>query len=172
MTVEIRERRGPATAAHAKIERAADELFRSYFGVLPWDEDAPENAPHGHVERVFDAVDGATLVGFAKVIVAGEYLHLEQLSVSPDHGRRGIGGRLVDSVLSVAWSEGFEAVTLRTFADVPWNAPFYERHGFRVVEAVDSEFHAGLIETEAALGLMEHGARVHMLAGRPKQVGP
>ncbi len=168
MTVEIRERREPSADAHAEIERAADELFRAHFGVLPWNEDAPEPAPHGHVERVFDAVDGATLVGFAKVIVAGEYLHLEQLSVSPDHARRGIGGRLVNTVLSAAWAEGFQAVTLRTFADVPWNAPFYERHGFRVVDAVDTEFHAGLVSTEASLGLMEHGARVHMLAPRPQ----
>lgn len=166
--VEIRECRASATEAHEEIERAADELFRAHFGVLPWNEDAPEHAPHGHVERLFDAVDGATLVGFAKVIVAGEYFHLEQLSVSPGHGRRGIGGSLVDEVLSVAWAEGFRAVTLRTFADVPWNAPFYERHGFRTVDAVDTEFHAGLVETEAALGLMEHGSRVHMLAARPR----
>ncbi|UTX54273.1 GNAT family N-acetyltransferase [Leucobacter aridicollis] len=166
MTVEIRERRGPAVEAHAEIEHAADDLFRAHFGLLPWNEDAPEHAPHGYVERVFDAVDGATLVGFAKVIVAGEYLHLEQLSVSPDHSRRGIGGRLVDTVLSAAWAEGFQAVSLRTFAEVPWNAPFYERHGFHVVDAVDTEFHAGLAGTEESLGLMEHGARVHMLAQR------
>ena len=29
---------------------------------------------------------------------------------------------------------GYPAVTLSTFRDVPWNGPFYARHGFRALE--------------------------------------
>ena len=29
---------------------------------------------------------------------------------------------------------GYPRITLSTFRDVPWNRPFYERRGFRVVD--------------------------------------
>src|SRR5262249_25990398 len=43
----------------------------------------------------------------------------------------GIGRRLVDTVCDWAKAQGFSAITLSTFRDVPWNGPFYERLGFR-----------------------------------------
>lgn len=152
-------------AVHGEIERAADELFREYFGELPWDEDADHPAPdHGYAERLLEATSDGEVVGFARLIEAGEFVHLEQLSVRPDRGRRGIGGGLVAAVLAEARECGARAVTLRTFAAVPWNAPFYEDAGFRVVRDAPSDFHESLVRTEEALGLLRRGARVHMLA--------
>ena len=152
-------------AAHAEIERAADELFREYFGGLPWDEDAaPEPVPAGHPERTLEAVADGTVVGFVRVIEAGEYLHLEQVSVDPAHARRGYGRALVDAVLRDAGERGFRAVTLRTFSDVPWNAPFYERCGFAVLAESPTAFHDHLVGVEERLGLMRAGARVLMVA--------
>ena len=49
---------------------------------------------------------------------------------------------------------GLPALTLTTFAYVPWNAPYYARCGFRVLD--DAEITPGLRairEQEAALGL-------------------
>src|SRR5262249_58850809 len=40
---------------------------------------------------------------------------------------------VVATVCDWAASRGFRALTLSTFRDVPWNAPFYERRGFRAI---------------------------------------
>ncbi|HEX5947620.1 MAG TPA: GNAT family N-acetyltransferase [Acidimicrobiales bacterium] len=80
--------------------------------------------------------------------------HVEQVSVDPRHARRGLGRRLLDHVVEEARRRGFDAVTLTTFRDVPWNAPYYRRCGFRVL--ADEEIGPGLRRVrdhETALGL-------------------
>ncbi|HEX6941492.1 MAG TPA: bifunctional NAD(P)H-dependent oxidoreductase/GNAT family N-acetyltransferase [Gemmatimonadaceae bacterium] len=80
------------------------------------------------------ALAGNTPVGFAHVeIIDATTAHLEEIDVFPAHGCRGLGARLVTEVCEWAASTGYDSVTLRTFRDVPWNRPFYERLGFRVV---------------------------------------
>lgn len=164
MTVDIRVSSGFDPALHGEIEIAADELFREHFGVLPWDESAETPGEHGYPERLLEAHEGGEVLGFARLLEVGDTLHLEQLSVRPDRARQGIGAALVAAVLADAADRGFRAVTLRTFADVPWNAPFYERFGFRTVADSASDFHDELVRTEERLGLLEHGERVHMIA--------
>jgi GNAT superfamily N-acetyltransferase len=70
-------------------------------------------------------------VGYAIVDIVDGLAHLEQLSVHPDCGRRGLGAQLLEHVCSWANDEGFAAVTLTTFSHLAWNAPFYIAHGFR-----------------------------------------
>jgi GNAT superfamily N-acetyltransferase len=73
-------------------------------------------------------------VGFAHVeVIDGDAVHLEEIDVHPDHGRRGVGTKLVLHVCAWAASQGYESVTLTTFRDVAWNMPFYARLGFCVV---------------------------------------
>jgi GNAT superfamily N-acetyltransferase len=73
-------------------------------------------------------------VGFAHIaLIERGVVHLEEVDVHPDHGRRGLGTRLVSHVCHWATSIGCGAVTLTTFRDVPWNMPFYSRLGFEVV---------------------------------------
>ena len=57
--------------------------------------------------------------------------HIDQVTVAPTHARRGLGAALIDHLAAVS---GAPALTLTTFRDVPWNAPYYERLGFRVFE--------------------------------------
>jgi len=74
--------------------------------------------------------------------------------VDPDHGRRGLGTRLVLQVCEWAACHGYESVTLTTFRDVPWNMPFYARFGFRVVPS--EQLSAGLravVDDETRRGL-------------------
>lgn len=59
--------------------------------------------------------------------------HIEQVSVSPSHARRGLGRRLIDHSCWWARTIGLPAVTLTTFKDVAWNAPYYERCGCRLL---------------------------------------
>ncbi len=117
----------------------------------------------GFVLIAESASDPATAhpIGFVQVLEIDGYAHLEQLSVLPSHGRQGIGRQLVAAALDEARRRGYAQVTLRTFADVPWNAPFYASCGF-VESAADSEFHRRLVETEKALRLEAHGPRVQM----------
>jgi 4-diphosphocytidyl-2-C-methyl-D-erythritol kinase len=57
--------------------------------------------------------------------------YIEEIDVLPEHGRRGLGGRLLARAGAWAQAQGYVAVTLSTFRDVPWNGPFYRKHGFR-----------------------------------------
>lgn len=100
-------------------------------------------------------------VGFVHVLEIDRHAHLEQLSVLPSHGRQGIGRALVSAALDEARRRGHTQVTLRTYADVPWNAPFYASCGFMVCTP-DTEFHRHLAATEHALHLAAHGRRVQM----------
>lgn len=88
--------------------------------------------------------------------------HIEQISVHPNHARRGIGAALIDHLDEWARDRGLPEVTLTTFRDVPWNAPYYARLGFAVVD--DADLGPGLRAiraVEAELGL-DHWPRVVM----------
>jgi GNAT superfamily N-acetyltransferase len=77
--------------------------------------------------------------------------HVEQVTVSPSHVGRGIGAALIEHLGAIARAEGRPALTLTTFRDVPWNAPYYERLGFVVVEPADQGPElAALVAHEAA----------------------
>lgn len=78
-------------------------------------------------------------VGFALTEQMGRVEWLCELSVHPDHGRRGIGGALVEAMAEAARGRGCERIGLSTFRDVPFNAPFYARHGFTEVPLGQAE---------------------------------
>jgi GNAT superfamily N-acetyltransferase len=84
--------------------------------------------------RLWVALTDKVPVGFAHAeLIERDAVHLEEIDVHPDHGRRGLGTKLVLEVCQWAASNGYGAVTLTTFRDVPWNMPFYARLGFDVV---------------------------------------
>jgi predicted N-acetyltransferase YhbS len=60
------------------------------------------------------------------------------MSVHPDFQKRGIGAGLLRASIIDARNSGFRALTLTTFRDVSWNAPFYARIGFEEVTALDA----------------------------------
>ncbi len=96
----------------------------------------------------------AEVVGFALARWCGDDAHLQELDVVPEWGRRGIGRRLVAAVSAWAAASARDRVTLTTFTEVPWNAPFYEQLGFGVLAA--GEWTDALRETwehERAMGL-------------------
>lgn len=149
----------------AEIERAADEAFTARFDSVDWGEppNGHERARSGFVLVASEQQDGDP-IGFVHVIEDGDLAHLEQVSVLPSHARRGWGRRLVEEALAEASDRGHERVTLRAFADVPWNAPFYESLGFVIADAPDRPFYNALAEAERGAALDRHGRRVHMVA--------
>jgi predicted N-acetyltransferase YhbS len=75
-----------------------------------------------------DAPGGFLLAGFLDRAV---YLFL--MAVGEDHQRQGLGRRLMQEGAHFAMRQGVGAVTLSTYADVAWNAPFFETLGYRTV---------------------------------------
>jgi GNAT superfamily N-acetyltransferase len=142
------------------VELAADRLFEQVGITFPPGTTMIEEAG----EPGLVLVEGEPPAGFALMGQVDGHLHLDQLAVHPESMRRGIGGRLVTAVLDHARAVGVPRVTLTTYRDVPWNAPWYARHGFAVLppEEWGPELRA-LVEHERALGL-EVAPRVVMSA--------
>jgi GNAT superfamily N-acetyltransferase len=67
-------------------------------------------------------------------------LYVFELDVARRHQRRGIGRALMGAALERA--RGLGHLTLTTFRDVPWNAPWYRRLGFS--DVAPSEVGPGL----------------------------
>jgi GNAT superfamily N-acetyltransferase len=101
-------------------------------------------------------------VGFAVASMCGPRMHLDELDVLPEHGRKGIGSALLEAVEDYALKSDCTEIALTTFRDVPWNAPFYARVGFEVIpeQELDAELVRRLAD-EAALGL-DRSRRVAM----------
>ena len=104
--------------------------------------------------RLWVAVLDRRTVGFALADVVDGDAYLAEIDVLPAFGRQGIGTALVRAVAGWARSCGFTAITLVTFRHLPWNAPFYEKLGFSILDAAEhgSELR-GLIEEEREIGL-------------------
>ncbi|THA40278.1 GNAT family N-acetyltransferase [Streptomyces sp. A1547] len=103
-----------------------DELARYQRAGLAWAAVTEADAPLAYL--IADRVDGN--------------LHIEQVSVHPDGARRRIGRSLLEHLAARAAAESIPALTLTTFEDVPWNAPYYARCGFE--RLADGELSPGL----------------------------
>jgi len=125
------------------VSQAADVMFADFGLSLPPDDPTDELWRAEHV-----LVAGTPPVGFAVLNTVDGRAHLASLGVHPAHGRRGVGGRLLAAACAVAAAEGRSAMTLTTFVDVPWNAPWYAARGF--VELSPDRWGAGLRAVWAA----------------------
>lgn len=111
--------------------------------------------------RLWVATFDGEPVGFALAITLDGDAHLDEMDVLPEHGRRGLGADLLAAVCEWAASIGSQELTLTTYDDVEWNRAFYQRHGFKLLEA--DRMRPGLAERlrqEACNGMDE--ARVAM----------
>jgi GNAT superfamily N-acetyltransferase len=128
------------------IEREAGSLFRAVDMAAIADDDpgsVAELAVYQSAGRAWVSVDdGDRPVAYLVAEVVDGHAHVEQVSVRPSHARRGLGSALIETLAEWAVSRGLPALTLTTFAAVPWNAPYYERLRFRVL--ADAEIGAGL----------------------------
>nr|WP_314842655.1 GNAT family N-acetyltransferase [uncultured Microbacterium sp.] len=157
----------PAGAEDAEIIRAieaeADALLVAGLGAPNWPPpgDALGRLGGDGFVLILEDPDTSSPVGFVHVLDADGHAHLEQLSVLPSSGRQGYGRRLVETALDEARDRGYTRVSLRTYAEIPWNAPFYASCGF--LESIpETPFQRAVVDTEAALGLDRYGRRVQM----------
>jgi GNAT superfamily N-acetyltransferase len=125
------------------VERAAGQPFRDIGMAAVADDEPPtveELAAYQADGRAWvfaDEFSGAPdrPVAYLLVAVVDGHAHLEQVSVRPEYARRGIGRRLVEVAREWARAHGFAELSLTTYAEVPWNGPYYARLGFEEVPA-------------------------------------
>jgi GNAT superfamily N-acetyltransferase len=140
------------------LEQSAGELFRT-LPDLAHIADGDNLAESRYRELVAGgwcrvATVGGAIGGFIAAEVAGDELHVCELAVALDRQRLGIGRTLMRSVIVDAVVQGLGAVTLTTFNHVAWNAPVYERWGFRVVPDAELGPRLGcILDREAEAGL-------------------
>ncbi len=150
-------RPGDAEAMPA-IERAAGRLFNEVEGLagIAGQHTVPVERLHRYIRKGHCLVAhvGERMAGFIVTEPFSRELHIWEFNVHPMFHRGGIGSGLLRACMIDARNSGFRAVTLTTFRDVPWNAPFYARIGFEEVTALDAHPRlAGELAVEADNGL-------------------
>jgi len=164
MSPVIERARPDEVEALCAIERAALQLFR---GHAAWPSYAamaiPPELLYAAIARglvwVARVAESDAPVGFVWLDdsqpEAENAVGIGELDVLPEYGRRGIGAALLEHACDWARAAGYRRVDLGTLADVPWNAPFYARHGFTQVDKRDPAF-AFARERDRANGFPEH----------------
>lgn len=169
--------------ALADIEAEADAMFNAMWAGSGLElEDWPAATPGEQraARPGFILTVGQPILGFAHVIDLVEHgssgLHLDQVAVRPDAGRRGIGTMLLRAVMGEVLARGQDTLTLMTYADVLWNGPWYAREGFAEISAtshpVEWERLTPLRAIEDDLGLAAAGRRVGMVVGLTDDPAP
>lgn len=154
-----------------ELEADADQAFGDLPTPLPYGDFPPPGTAADYAEAFHIMVAGRPPVGFIQLEIVDGQAHLEQLAVSPAFSRRGIGRALVTAAMAWASEAGFSAMTLTTFAQVPFNAPFYASCGF--AELPQRKWGPELTKIRAAqveMGMDSFGPRVAMhISLPPKQ---
>ena len=167
MTVSLRTARSEEASSLRAIE---DEAGARYADAgLPPDLDGltpPELAEGIEGGTAWVLADEADRpVAFALCWRRGDALHLRELDVLPAQMGRGLGSRLIEHVVAQARALGCSQVTLTTFRDVAWNAPYYARRGFRVLAPAAQPAFLRAIREEEDRGVLATWPRVAMARG-------
>ena len=154
----IRAARPDDIAVIRDIEVAAGQLFRG-LGMDAIADDTPpfesQLAYYIRDGRAWVATDSDDIpIAYILVEALDGCAHIEQVTVHPSHSRKSLGSALIDHAELWADGCGLSGVTLTTFRDVPWNAPYYERLGFVLIpEAAWSEGLRRVVSQEGQHGL-------------------
>jgi GNAT superfamily N-acetyltransferase len=139
------------------LEAAADTMFAPFgHGAFPG-----PGTPEDFAAALVVFVAGEPPVGLCRIDALGDGAHLEQLSVHPEHGRRGIGRSLLRAGIAWATDRDYDELTLATYRDVPWNGPFYASEGFVEVGPADDWMVAHGLPPEEPV-LARYGTRIVM----------
>ncbi|MGD9638871.1 MAG: GNAT family N-acetyltransferase [Alphaproteobacteria bacterium] len=130
------------------IETATAKLFKEFISDCVNLPPSPESYYHSLSEKsaVFIAyTDDNSVVGFIVVTTLDNQGHIAEVDVLPEYTRKGIGKNLINQAILWAKSNNYEWLTLTTFKNIPFNAPFYRKLGF--IEFIPSENQPEIRET-------------------------
>lgn len=156
LNITVRPTRPGDVTALPAIERAAGERFRDY-PELAWLAEGDVISAEQHLDYAERGLSWLALanelpVGFILAELHASSLFIVEISVHLDWQGKGIGRRLIACVADQARKRGLASLTLTTFRDVPWNAPFYARLGFEMITTLTPELREKR-EEETAHGL-------------------
>ncbi|WP_298301002.1 GNAT family N-acetyltransferase [uncultured Erythrobacter sp.] len=138
----IRLARAEDAEAYHEVEEDAAQLLAeepSLAGIpVPPSREPDEYRAMIRQSHCLTAVSKDRVVGFAASRRHRNEVHLHELSVATAFQRQRIGATLMNALKIDCKNSGIRAITLHTYRDIPWNAPFYERHGFVVVEDLET----------------------------------
>ncbi|EMA3642425.1 GNAT family N-acetyltransferase [Providencia stuartii] len=121
------------------IERSAAQVFRGHHQ-FAWIADDEVQSEQDHLQFIQDnrewvAVDNDDQpIGFINVDKLTHSLHIGEISVCQSWQGKGVGRALIQHILHYALQHHFDYVTLTTFREIPWNAPYYQRFGFSIID--------------------------------------
>lgn len=101
------------------------------------------------------------VVGFIYAMRYEEDLYILEVDVDRAKQQQGIGQQLFKYMTSLSQKDGFKRITLTTFTDVAWNAPFYRKLGFEVMPAPLPAYLVDKIDREVSFGF-ERASRTAM----------
>ena len=140
------------------IEReAAQRFLGSPEAWIAGDPPAPEALLDARLEDGglwVACLDGERPVAALRFRPLGDSLYIEQIDVLPAFSGLRLGAALLDWADDLAREAGYAALVLSTFRDIPWNAPWYARIGFEVIDVLPPEL-ATLRSEHLARGLDE-----------------
>lgn len=151
----------PAAPSDIEAMRGVERRAASLFTTIGYDfcVTGPVRDPEEHLRVMANGVVFAgragdqALAGFAMFEPMDGEVHLVEIDVDPAFQRMGLAKALIAAGEDWARAKGFDAITLTTYRDVAWNAPYYARLGFVAFEPAAER--VGLLETinrEAAWG--------------------
>jgi GNAT superfamily N-acetyltransferase len=125
------------------IEQSAGEAYRQ-IAELAWIVDDDNQTVERHRELIAKSTCWVAVehddrpVAFLSAEIQDETLHIWELDVRLDRQRLGIGRALLETAIADARGRGLVALSLTTFRDVIWNAPFYQKLGFQMLDEVQA----------------------------------
>ena len=132
------------------IEHSAGQVFRA-FPSLAWIADDTVQTAGEHLQFVQSGTSWVAVdihdrpLGFLTGQVFDQEFHICQVAVHRAQQGHGYGRALIESAIAWAKAQELAAITLTTFREVPWNAPFYTSLGFETLE--QAQLCARLLET-------------------------
>lgn len=140
------------------IEKSAAQLFKTAPG-LEWLADGDTLSVSILICLIslgtvwVAQTEAGQVIGFICTEEFDDELHIWELSVHADYQRMGIGKRLMHAAYKHASDRGLLALTLTTFSDVQWNAPWYAQLGFQIVSTSAEQRLRQLLDAEVMHGL-------------------
>lgn len=122
------------------ILRVINESAKAYRGVIAPDRYHEPYMPLSELREemremtFFGYEEGGRLLGVVGYQPVKDVTLVRHLYVLPGHQRRGIGGQLLNHVMSMVTTQ---RVLVGTWEAAAWAVRFYEKHGFKLVPDKD-----------------------------------
>ena len=121
-------------------------MEKSIYPESPWSaaQFREELAGVPKTRRYIVANDGATIVGYAGIALAGEVADIHTLTVIPEFRRQGIATSMLNDLEAWAESKGVEAIMLEMREGNNEAQPLYEKAGYHAISRRDNYYAKGI----------------------------